>query len=85
MQANQAGIVDLTRRGGLGDFKILSQGKKVGHSKLWGLERSEKAASLVANLPVPLLTDLHLALPDGRSIWEDTQFETLWPFSKSGN
>ncbi len=80
MQANRAGILDLVRPGGLGDFKILAQGKKAGSSKLWGMERSEAATSLLENLPVPLLTGLHLPLADGRSGGSVTESGVFWTF-----
>ena len=68
---------------GLGSFKILAHGKNVDTSKLWGIERSEEAFSLVENLPVPLLTDQHIALLDGRTFGRDAGFETLWPMPES--
>ena len=79
MQANRAGITDLVRPGGLGEFKVLAQGKNVGTPALWGLKRSEEAGSLVASLAVPLLTKQHLSLPDGRSLGGETEFEAFRP------
>lgn len=79
MQANRAGITDLARPGGLGEFKVLAQGKNAGTPALWGLERSEESAALVESLPVPLLTELHLSLPDGRNLGNETEFEAFWP------
>ena len=84
MLANRAGILDLARPGGLGDFKILSQGKNTGSPKLWGMERLEEAASFVENLPVPLLTDQHLSLPDGRSLEGEPEFEVFWASPEPG-
>jgi hypothetical protein len=80
MQANRAGITDLVRLEGLGDFKVLIQSKNVGSPNLWGLTGSPEAADLVERLPVPLLTDNHLSLPDGRNIGGETEFEVFWPF-----
>ena len=80
MQANRAGITDLVRLEGLGDFKVLIQSKNGGSPNLWGLNRSPKAADLVERLPVPLLTDSHLSLTDGRNIGGETEFEVFWPF-----
>ncbi|MCH7737781.1 MAG: SAM-dependent methyltransferase [Chloroflexi bacterium] len=79
MQANRAGITDLTRPGGLGEFKVLVQGKNSGRPELWGLERSQDAAALVVGLPVPLLTGDHLSLPDGRHPGGETDFEAFGP------
>ena len=53
--ANRAGMVDLVRAGGLGDFKVLVQSKNVEASGLWGLEPSDQALELAEGLPVPLL------------------------------
>ncbi|HIL30682.1 MAG TPA: class I SAM-dependent methyltransferase [Dehalococcoidia bacterium] len=80
MQANRAGITDLVRLEGLGDFKVLIQSKNGGSPNLWGLTSSPEAADLVERLPVPLLTDSHLSLPDGRNIGGETEFEVFWPF-----
>ena len=80
MQANRAGITDLVRLEGLGDFKVLIQSKNEGSPNLWGLTSSPEAADLVERLPVPLLTDSHLSLPDGRNIGGETEFEVFWPF-----
>ena len=83
MQANQTGILDLTRAGGLGDFKILLQKKNVCTSKLWGIELSEEVAPLVGNLSAPLLTHQHLESIDSMFGGRDAGFEFLWPFSES--
>ena len=82
MLANQAGILDLVKPGGLGDFKMLFQEKNVGAPKLWGVEHSEKVVSLANSLSVPLLTDRHLALLDGRSFGGGPELETFWPSSE---
>ena len=73
-QANRAGMLDLARPGGLGDFKVLAQGKGVGQPELWGFNALDTAddeaaalvAALVNNMPVPLLTSQHLSLLQGR-------------------
>jgi SAM-dependent MidA family methyltransferase len=79
MQANRAGITDLVGPGGLGEFKVSAQGKNVGSPGLWGLVGSEEVAALVEGLPVPLLTEHHLSLPDGRNLGGDAGFEDFWP------
>ena len=63
-EANRAGLLALTRPGGLGDFKVLVQGKNVGQPKLWGFEPSPSVGELIETLPLPLLTDRHISLPD---------------------
>ena len=65
-QANRAGMLDLARQGGLGDFKVLCQGKGVGAPDLWGFSDSDVAPKLAEQLPVPLLTPSHLSLLEGR-------------------
>ena len=79
MQANRAGSIDLVRPGGLGEFKVLAQGKNVGSPTLWGLERSDEAAALMEGLPAPVLTEHHLSLPDGRNLGGEAGFEDFWP------
>ena len=76
--ANRAGILDLTRRGGLGDFKVLAQAKGVGRSSLWGLEAATEAADLADQISVPLLTPQHLSLLEGSYSTLERQFEDLW-------
>ena len=83
LQANRAGMMDLVRPGGLGDFKVLAQGKNTGSTGLWGMGRSEEAARLIASRPTPLLTEDHLSLPDGRSFGDATEFEAFWPAQDS--
>lgn len=69
-QANQAGMLDLARPGGLGDFKVMAQGKGVGKPELWGFTESKtahgEAAAIVDGIPVPLLTGQHLSRLQGR-------------------
>ena len=63
-EANRAGLLSLARPGGLGDFKVLAQGKNVGQPKLWGVEPSPSVGELIETLPLPLLTDRHISLPN---------------------
>jgi SAM-dependent MidA family methyltransferase len=79
VQANRAGMVDLARPGGLGDFRVLAQGKGVGQPELWGFQPGPEAAALAGELPVPLLTSGHLSLLAGRYPESDVEFEGLWP------
>lgn len=79
VQANRAGISDLVRPGGLGNFKVLAQAKNIGSPPLWGLDHTEEAAALVAGLPPPVLTEHHLSLPDGRNLGGEAGFEDFWP------
>lgn len=82
IQDNRAGILDLARPGGLGDFKVLVQGKNVGTPALWGLEQSPGPIGLVEGLSVPVLTDDHLSLTDARYPGAETEFEAFWPFTE---
>ena len=87
VQNNRAGMVDLARPGGLGDFKVLAQGKGVGQPPLWGFEPSgepatglvEGAAELARELPVPLLTEQHLSVLGGRYPHAAAELEGYWP------
>ena len=87
-QANRAGILDLARIGGLGDFKVLVQGKNVGKPKLWGFDsapgqdqRPEGGLGRPEGLPVPLLTKDHLPFLEGRYPRAEAEMtlEKLWP------
>jgi hypothetical protein len=74
-QANRAGMLDLARPGGLGNFKVLAQGKNVSSPRLWGFSPAPEAAALVEQLPVPLLTPQHLSLLEGRYPQMGYEFE----------
>ena len=63
--ANRRGMLELLKPDGLGNFKVLAQGKNVGKAGLSGFEPSEDARKLVANLPPPTLTSRHLNLGEG--------------------
>ena len=90
-QANRAGILDLARTGGLGDFKVLVQGKNVGKPKLWGFQPDqnqgpedgsvEGSLARPEGLPMPLLTKDHLPLLEGRYPRAEAEINLakLWP------
>ena len=83
-QANLAGLTDLVNPDGLGNFKVLVQGKDVPPQPLWGLalELPEGLAQLVPTLPPPLLTNRHMLLAAGRWPQPEAEFELqeLWPW-----
>ena len=78
LAANQAGLAALAHPGGMGAFKVLGQGKGIGQPDLWGFAPAAAAAELAANLPVPLLTDRHIALPSGWPAAGAGEFELAW-------
>ena len=78
-QANRAGMLDLARPGGLGDFKVLCQGKGVGKPDLWGFSDSAESVTLAEQLPVPLLTPSHLSLLEGRYAAPVPQWQEYLP------
>ena len=59
------GMLDLIRPGGLGGFRVLAQEKDAPGYPLWGFERGKDMEELLARLPVPLLTALHMPLLQG--------------------
>ena len=63
--ANRRGMQELVSPDGLGDFKVLAQGKNVGEPRLWGFEASNEARQLIAGLLTPTLTERHLDLRRG--------------------
>jgi len=78
LRANRAGLIDLVRPGGLGDFKVLAQLKNVAGVHLWGLEGPADTSEM-QGLAVPRLTKDHLSLVDNRHGGAETEFEALWP------
>jgi SAM-dependent MidA family methyltransferase len=79
--ANNVGMLDLARPGGLGGFRVLAQGKKVGHPALWGFEASERAIAIARESPVPLLREDHLPLLEARYPHVGMELEGSWPFA----
>ena len=59
-------MLQLIRPGGMGDFKVLVQGKDAPDTQLWGLEPSIELEKLSKCLNPPLLTDRHMPLLQGR-------------------
>ena len=82
-RANLAGMEDLVRSGGLGDFRVLVQGKDVPAGELWGLasEMPEELKGLLDGSPPPLLGEGHIRLAEGRWPRPEQEFELmeLWP------
>jgi SAM-dependent MidA family methyltransferase len=64
--ANRMGMLQLIRPNGMGDFKVLIQGKGVRDVPLWGLQPSAELENLVQCINPPLLTDRHMPLLQGR-------------------
>ena len=87
LAANRAGLAALDNPGGMGAFKVLTQGKGIGQAELWGFAPAAAAAELAARLPVPLLTARHIALPSGWPAAGDGEFELAWEqiFEVGGN
>ena len=79
VDANRMGILDLARSGGMGDFKVLVQGKDVGSPSLWGLEASPEAESILQQLPIPLRSAGHTPLLEGRYPHTGYDWEKLGP------
>ena len=84
-QASRVGMQELAKQGGVGDFKVLVQGKNVGKPELWGFHASSQAADLTDRMPTPLPTPEHLDLLTGRFPPAESEFDmawdTLWPDS----
>ena len=83
-QVNKAGILDLVRVGGLGDFKVLLQGKNVPTDNLWGFDTISCATGRVDAFnfnPVPLLSGDHIRILDGLYPRSETELtlDELWP------
>lgn len=63
--ANRMGMLQLIRPDGMGDFKVLIQGKDAPDNALWALEPSPEASDLLQRQDPPLLTDRHVPLMQG--------------------
>ncbi|MSQ11432.1 MAG: SAM-dependent methyltransferase [Dehalococcoidia bacterium] len=66
LAANRMGMLELVRPEGMGNFKVLAQGKGLGAAQLSGFHESnpvrEQLAAHAGELPVPLLTPEHAPL-----------------------
>lgn len=62
LDINRAAMLDITKPGGLGDFKVLIQGKNVQGVDLWGLTEYSEVEGQISQLPVPLIEDHHLGI-----------------------
>lgn len=79
IQANRAGMLELIKPSGFGDFKALVQGKNVGQPNLWGFWGTQEARELVAAFDAPMLTPDHLYLTQSRYPNLEMQFAPFWP------
>ena len=77
-QASRVGMRELSKPGGLGDFKVMAQGKNVGRPELWGFSPSGQAQGMAAQLPPPIPTSEHLDLLAGRYPVAEVEFEMSW-------
>ncbi len=82
-QASRMGMRDLAKPGGLGDFRVIAQGKNVGQPALWGFSSPERAQDIAAQMPLPVPAAVHLDLLAGRypsaEIEIELSWDALWP------
>ena len=78
VDSNRMGMLDIVRPGGMGEFKVLAQGKGVGSPALWGFGPSPEVEPILEELPVPLQTPLHMPLLEGRYPHVGFEWEELW-------
>ena len=76
---NRMGMLDIARPGGMGDFKVLAQGRGVGGAELWGFSPSPDVRALLEGAPVPLRSPEHLPLMEGRYPHLGFDLESLYP------
>ena len=84
LEANRLGMLEIIRPGGMGEFKVLVQGKGVGKPSLWGYESSAEFETIQVDLPVPLLKPHHTPLLEGRYPHLSFEWEGLWPTEDEG-
>ena len=77
-QVSRAGMRELAKPGGLGDFKVMAQGKNVGKPELWGFSLSRQAQDMAAKMPLLLPTQEHLDLLAGHYPATGAEFEMSW-------
>ena len=86
--ANRMAMTELLRPEGLGGFRVLAQEKGVGSPPLWGFEpNNQKRRELeecAASLEVPLLSDAHTPLLEGRYPHQAWDPGSLWPWPEEG-
>ena len=76
LAANNTGMLALARPEGLGNFKVLAQGKNVGIPALWGFQEAQIEDAVALESNVPLLDISHLDLMEGR--YPSPAFEIDW-------
>ncbi len=77
-QAGRIGMRELAKPGGLGDFKVMAQGKNAGRPQLWGFHPSAEPAALLEQMPPLLPTPRHIDLLAGRYPRAEAEFEVAW-------
>ena len=75
LAANNTGMLDLARPGGLGDFKVLAQGKNVESTVLWGFQEPVPGEAVALESNVPLMDAGHLPLMEGRYPHANLEFD----------
>jgi len=79
--ANRMAMLDLSRPGGMGDFKVLVQGKDVANPAITGINgSSEQWKKRMAGLPLPILDANHLSLMEARYPHTAQTWEESWPW-----
>ncbi len=78
--ANRMAMLDLARPGGMGDFKVLVQGKGVDTATLTGTRgHSDAWKERLSDLPLPLLDDARISVMDARYPHAAQGWGDTWP------
>ncbi len=78
--ANRMAMLDLARPGGMGDFKVLVQGKGVDAAALTGIRGASDAwRERLADLPLPLLDESHISVMGARYPHAAQGLGDSWP------
>ena len=78
--ANRMAMLDLARPGGMGDFKVLLQGKGVDTAALTGVHgASDFWTERLAGLPLPLLDETHISVMGARYPHAAQGLGDRWP------
>ena len=78
--ANRMAMLDLARPGGMGDFKVLVQGKGVDAAALTGVRGASDAwRKRLDDLPLPLLDEAHISVMSARYPHAAQGWGDSWP------
>ncbi|MQF82921.1 hypothetical protein FIM02_02010 [SAR202 cluster bacterium AD-802-E10_MRT_200m] len=84
LSANRIAMLGLLQFGGMGDFKVLAQGKSIGEQKLFGFDSTypvpETWLKRIQETSIPLIDEHRIPLLAGRYPHQSYDYDALWPW-----